>query len=218
MSRCSGVPTSSGPIAVRDADGGGLVAAARVERARDLALPVEDVPALLDAARDQHVAVDAEEVLAVEACLADLLQRADGLGFPGDRHGASHSNDWGYHRPRWKNGSTTTVSWSTSSSARSINLYRVTPLAVGETPGGRADRLRPPEADGDQGGHPLLRRRSGVPGALSDQGASDDRDRRRALRRHDGRRCADRGARACLREVAAALDVEGHATPTAARS
>ena len=63
-----------------DADRGGLVAAAGVERAGDLALPVEDVPALLDRARDQHVAVDAEQVLAVEARLPDLAQRADGLG------------------------------------------------------------------------------------------------------------------------------------------
>ena len=63
-----------------DADRGGLVPAARVERAGDLALLVEDVAALLDPARDQHVAVDGEQVLAVEACLADFLQRADGLG------------------------------------------------------------------------------------------------------------------------------------------
>ena len=58
-----------------------LVAAARVEGARDLPLLVEDVPALLDPARDQHVAVDAEQVLAVEPRLADLAQRADRLGF-----------------------------------------------------------------------------------------------------------------------------------------
>ena len=69
MSRWSGVPTSSGAHRRRDADGGRFVAAARIERARDLALPVQDVPALLDAAGDQHVAVDAEEVLAVEALL-----------------------------------------------------------------------------------------------------------------------------------------------------
>ena len=54
------------------ADRGGLVPAAGVERARDLPLLVEDVAALLDAARHEHVAVDAEEILAVEACLADL--------------------------------------------------------------------------------------------------------------------------------------------------
>ena len=41
----------------RDADGGRLVAAPRVERARDLPLLVEDVAALLDPARHQHVAV-----------------------------------------------------------------------------------------------------------------------------------------------------------------
>ena len=56
----------------RDADRGRLVTPARVERAGDLALLVEDVAALLDAARDEHVAVDAEEILAVEARLADL--------------------------------------------------------------------------------------------------------------------------------------------------
>ena len=70
----------------RDADGGALVAAPGVERAGDLALPVEDVAALLDPARDQHVAVDLEEVLAVEARLSHLRQRADGLGFARDRH------------------------------------------------------------------------------------------------------------------------------------
>src|SRR5262249_60005117 len=47
---------------------------------------VEDVAALLDAARQQHAAVDAEQVLTVEARLPHLPQRADGLGFPGDRH------------------------------------------------------------------------------------------------------------------------------------
>ena len=66
----------------RDTDRGCLVAAARVERARDLALLVEDVAALLDRAGDQHVAVDAEEVLAVEAGVLHLLERADGLRFP----------------------------------------------------------------------------------------------------------------------------------------
>src|SRR6476661_2959333 len=63
-----------------DADRGGLVPAAGVERARDLALLVEDVAALLDPARDEHVAVDGEQVLAVETCLADFLQRAHRLG------------------------------------------------------------------------------------------------------------------------------------------
>ena len=55
-----------------DPDGGTLVPAARVERAGDLALLVEDVAALLDPARDQHVAVDVEEVVAVEARLLHL--------------------------------------------------------------------------------------------------------------------------------------------------
>ena len=38
-----------------DADGGRFVAAARVEGAGNLSLLVEDVPALLDPAREQHV-------------------------------------------------------------------------------------------------------------------------------------------------------------------
>ena len=70
----------------RDADGGTLVAAARVERARDLPLPVEDVPAFLDPARDEQVAVDLEQVLTVEAPLLHLLQRAAWLGHARDRH------------------------------------------------------------------------------------------------------------------------------------
>src|SRR5213079_2385387 len=53
----------------------------------NLPLQVEDVAALLDSARQQHGAVDAEQVLAIEARVAHLFQRADGLGFPGDRHG-----------------------------------------------------------------------------------------------------------------------------------
>src|SRR4051795_8023767 len=72
-----------------DADRRALVAATRVERARNLALPIENVAALLDAARQHHAAVDAEQVLAVEARLADLFQRAEWLGFPGDRHGGA---------------------------------------------------------------------------------------------------------------------------------
>jgi hypothetical protein len=46
------------------------------------------VAALLDPARDQHVAVDSHQVLSVEAGLLHLLQRADRLGFPGDSHRA----------------------------------------------------------------------------------------------------------------------------------
>ena len=81
MSRCSGVPTSFGPIAVATPDRRALVSSPGVERAGDLPLLVEDVAALLDAARDQHVAVDPEEVLAVEPCVLHLLERAHGLGF-----------------------------------------------------------------------------------------------------------------------------------------
>ena len=80
-----------GPHRRRDADRGALVAAAGVERAGDLALLVEDVAALLDPARDQHVAVDAEQVLAVEARLPDLAQRADRLGFA-----YSHAHPWSW--------------------------------------------------------------------------------------------------------------------------
>jgi len=58
----------------RNADGRGFVSASGVERARDLPLPIEDVAALLDAARDQHVAVHAEQVLAVETRLAHLVE------------------------------------------------------------------------------------------------------------------------------------------------
>src|SRR5215207_772466 len=37
-----------------------------------------------------------------------------------------------------------------------------------------ADRVRAPEADGDQGGHPLLRRRERGPRAVADQGVLAD--------------------------------------------
>ena len=66
----------------RHTDRGRLVPAARVEGPRDLALLVEDVAALLDPARDQHVAVDAEEILVDEAGVLHLLERADRLRFP----------------------------------------------------------------------------------------------------------------------------------------
>ena len=64
----------------RDADRRALVAAPRVERPRDLALLVEDVTALLDAAGDQHAAVHPEQVLLVEARVLYVLQRLDRLG------------------------------------------------------------------------------------------------------------------------------------------
>ena len=78
MSRWVGAPTSSSPIAMRHADGRRLVAAARVERAGDLALAEEDVAALLDAAGDEHQAVQLDEVLAVEADPSGLLERPTG--------------------------------------------------------------------------------------------------------------------------------------------
>jgi hypothetical protein len=70
----------------RYADGCRLVAATGVERARDLSLLVEDVPSLLDPPRDQHVPIHPEHVLAVKTGFADLGERADRLGFAGDRH------------------------------------------------------------------------------------------------------------------------------------
>jgi hypothetical protein len=77
-----------------DADRGGLVAAARVERAGDLALLVEGVAALLDRARDEHVAVRAEKILAVETRLADLAERVDRLGFARNRHRKTSRCGW----------------------------------------------------------------------------------------------------------------------------
>jgi hypothetical protein len=78
----------------RDADRRRLVAAAGVERAGDLPLPVEDVAALLHATRGQHVAVDPEQVLAIEAPLLHVLKRAAWLGYACDRH----------YAPRWSKG------------------------------------------------------------------------------------------------------------------
>ena len=72
-----------------DADGGGFVPSPRVERPGNLPLPVEDVAALLDPARHDHVAVDLEQVFAVESRFAHLLQGADWLRSLGDCHEAS---------------------------------------------------------------------------------------------------------------------------------
>src|SRR5438046_8184562 len=92
----------------RNGDRRSLVAAAGVERAGDLALAVEDVAALLDAARRDHVAVDPEQVLPVEAPLLRLPQSAAGLGHSCGRHCHRHLYlQW----PPW--GSSTTESWST---------------------------------------------------------------------------------------------------------
>src|SRR5256714_4128646 len=118
------------------AHGGAFVAAAGVERARDLALAVEDVAALLDPAAHEHVSVDAEEILAKEARLANLLERANRLGFPGDRHGR-----------RTPTAAVTIASVQDERFAYDrylvdqlvrpmINLYRVTPLAAGDSPAG----------------------------------------------------------------------------------
>ncbi len=68
-----------------DGDRGGLVSATRVEAAGDLPLLVEDVAALLDAARDEQVAEDGEQTFAVETGFPDLVERADRLGLTGDR-------------------------------------------------------------------------------------------------------------------------------------
>ena len=58
MLRCSGEATSSSPIARGDADRRGLVAAAGVVAAGQPARLEQQVAALLDRARGQHVAVD----------------------------------------------------------------------------------------------------------------------------------------------------------------
>jgi hypothetical protein len=71
-----------------DADGSCLVAAPGVEGAGDLSLAVQDVAALLDPSRHEHVAVDAEQVLAVEARLAHLVQRPHRACLSCDRHRA----------------------------------------------------------------------------------------------------------------------------------
>ncbi len=76
-----GCPDVVRPHRRRDADGRRLVAAPGVEGAGDLPLLVEDVTALLDPPRGEHVAVDREEILAVEAGVLHLLERAHGLGF-----------------------------------------------------------------------------------------------------------------------------------------
>src|SRR5688572_11653818 len=83
-----------GPHGGRDSHRGGLVPAPGVEASGDLPLLVEDVAALLDAAGGEEMTVDAEEVLAVEAELLHLRQRADRFCFPGDRHSRSHSSGW----------------------------------------------------------------------------------------------------------------------------
>ena len=87
MSRCSGVPTSSAPIAVATPTAAGLVAPSGVERAGDLALAIEDVAALLDPAGHQHVAGRSPRRSSrSRPASSNLSQRADRLGFPGDGH------------------------------------------------------------------------------------------------------------------------------------
>jgi hypothetical protein len=64
-----------------DSHRGAFVASPRVKTARDLSLAVEDVAALLDPPRDQHVAVDLEQVLAIEVGGANILGGLDWRGF-----------------------------------------------------------------------------------------------------------------------------------------
>jgi hypothetical protein len=73
MSRWIGAPTSSARIAVAHAHASALVAAAGVEAAGDLALAVEDVPALLDPARASCHAVRADLEQITSAVEVSLL-------------------------------------------------------------------------------------------------------------------------------------------------
>ena len=72
----------------RDADGGRLVAAPGVVAPGQLPGLEEQVPALLDEPRGEHVAVEADEVLAVEAQLARLGLAHERAGPAHGRHAA----------------------------------------------------------------------------------------------------------------------------------
>src|SRR5262249_20204279 len=82
------------PHRAPDADRGCLVAPAGIEGAWDLALLVEDVATLLDRARGQHAAEDAEQVLAVETGVFYFLERADRLSFPHGHADVSRRGSW----------------------------------------------------------------------------------------------------------------------------
>ena len=71
------MPTSFGPIAV--ATPTAAPSLPRPVKEPGIFLLVEDVAPLLDPAGDEEVAVDAEQVLAVEARLTYFMQRADRL-------------------------------------------------------------------------------------------------------------------------------------------
>ena len=87
MSRRSGVPTSS-PIAAAMLDWRTSRCCGPCRRSWESSLLAEDVPALLDPAGEQHVAVDPKQNRHGRDRLADLVQGGDGPGFPGDRHRA----------------------------------------------------------------------------------------------------------------------------------
>ena len=86
MSRCVGAPMSSMPIAKPTPTAARLVAAPGVEGAGDLPLAEQHVPALLDSPGHEHEPIQLDEVDAVEATPARFSERADGCGFPGNRH------------------------------------------------------------------------------------------------------------------------------------
>ena len=75
----------------RDADGGRLVPLAGVERARQLALLVEHVPALVEPPREHQRVQDAHQRVAIEPERSSILQPAAGLRSPNarNRHAAS---------------------------------------------------------------------------------------------------------------------------------
>jgi hypothetical protein len=70
----------------RHPDRGRLVAPPGIEGAGNLALLVEDVAALFDPARYQHVAIHSEEICPIQPELFGVERRAERLGIPGYRH------------------------------------------------------------------------------------------------------------------------------------
>src|SRR5262245_4034316 len=144
-----------------DADRGRLVALSRVEAARDLALLVEDVPALLDPAGEEHVAEHPQEVGAVEPGLSDLVQRADRGCFPDDCHRfqlyptVCTLNTWGRQpTPFARNGRRRSATGSRSASRAATHS------ATSSPPSGSFQWRVPPAAASSEAAAPPARRSS----------------------------------------------------------
>ena len=88
-----------------------------------------------------------------------------------------------------------------------VNLFRITPSGRGPAAGRPAGRLRPAEADGGQGAHPLLRRRGRVAGGVPHPGPLLAGHGRLTLRRERRAGRPHRHPQPHLRQVARALDV-----------